>query len=310
MAITRLKIVGFQKHEKPVDLEIAKLTTFVGASDSGKSAILRALTWVLTNQPRGNAFINHNVTECKVGAVVDGVPVIRTKGSQNEYLVNKVEFKSFGLGVPNELEALTKLSPASIQRQMDPPFWLTLSPKNLAKELNEICNYELLDKIQRKAKYMDREARDEVAKNETMIEDRQQALDDLPSSPELYAAAEELQSLGVEVQELTDLRDDTWDALTEINQVWDTVTELPAEWEAVYAKLQEIERLDKDLSVLHSEFDSVEDDMDSIHFASRSVESLKRELDLAQQVLDATPKDEPQPPTTETEICPTCKRPL
>ncbi len=307
MAITRLKIRGFQKHEKSVDLEIGKLTTFVGPSDKGKSAILRALTWVLTNQPRGNAFINHNVTECKVGAVVDGVPVIRTKGSQNSYSVNKVEYKSFGLGVPNELEALTKLSPASIQRQMDPPFWLTLSPKNLAKELNEICNYELLDKIQRKAKSMDKQARDEVAKNEVMIEDRQQSLDSLPSSPELYAAADELQLMIDEVSELTELRDGIQEAVAEVYAVWDTVTQLPAEWEAVYAKLQEIESLDNSLKELHAEFDDMEDDLDSIHYGSRSVETLKRELDLAQQVLDATPQEEP---TKETKVCPTCKRPL
>lgn len=53
----RLLIENFQSHEQTEVFFTEGLNVFVGPSDSGKSAILRALRWVLYNEPKGTDFI-------------------------------------------------------------------------------------------------------------------------------------------------------------------------------------------------------------------------------------------------------------
>ena len=70
--LEKLRIINFQKHE---DLTVSfddRITTIVGPSDVGKSAVLRALRWVLTNQPDGSGFIREGEKNASVVLRVDG----------------------------------------------------------------------------------------------------------------------------------------------------------------------------------------------------------------------------------------------
>jgi exonuclease SbcC len=51
--ITQLNITNFQSHVKSVLKLSPGINVICGPSDSGKSAIIRGLRWVIENQPTG-----------------------------------------------------------------------------------------------------------------------------------------------------------------------------------------------------------------------------------------------------------------
>lgn len=142
-----ISLKDFQNHRKLVVEFSPTITTIVGESRSGKSALLRALRLVLFNRPSGTAYINHNANMARISLVVDGVKVIRKRAKDlNTYTINGKELHSFGQGVPQEIADLFNVSEHNFQRQHDPAFWLALSPGEVSKELNAVVNLDLIDR--------------------------------------------------------------------------------------------------------------------------------------------------------------------
>ena len=58
--IKKLDLINFQSH-KFTSLELADgLNVIVGPSDNGKTSILRAIRWVLFNEPQGMSMLRNN----------------------------------------------------------------------------------------------------------------------------------------------------------------------------------------------------------------------------------------------------------
>lgn len=146
--IERVLIQNFQAHEK-LDVRFdPEITTIMGPSDTGKSALLRAIRWLCLNRPRGDGFIRVGSTGMSVKAKVDGVIVKRERGqSSNSYAIGKKEFKAFGNDVPPDIAEFLRVSDVNFQGQHDPQFWLSLSAPELARQLNKIVDLELIDKV-------------------------------------------------------------------------------------------------------------------------------------------------------------------
>lgn len=155
--ISKLKIKNFQSH---VDTEIEfspYITTFVGSSDSGKTAILRSLDFVLNNKPRGTGFITNGKSKTDVEVIfTDNSSVRRERGKTvNKYYSkdtdgNKQIYADFGVNVPKEIMALTEHSPIPI----DPELEIDL---NFSKQLESAFLISKPDAI--KAKVLDGVAR-------------------------------------------------------------------------------------------------------------------------------------------------------
>jgi len=63
MVVEKITIKNFQSHEE-TELQFSSgVNVIVGSSDSGKSAILRALKWVVQNKPSGTAFFTEGSDE-------------------------------------------------------------------------------------------------------------------------------------------------------------------------------------------------------------------------------------------------------
>ncbi|WP_018306303.1 AAA family ATPase [Desulfitobacterium hafniense] len=111
-ALKTLRLQNFQSHGN-TDIEFAGqgcLTVITGPSDSGKSAIIRALKWLLYNSPRGDGFITVGKDICGVRAFYDDETVVaryRSRGSVNRYEVNGQAYEGFGTGVPLEVQQAT-----------------------------------------------------------------------------------------------------------------------------------------------------------------------------------------------------------
>lgn len=147
--LTRLCLVNFQKHRR-LDVELSPaVTTIAGPSDTGKSAVLRALRWLALNKPQGSSFVKKGTKAATVVVEVEGAQVRRKRGpGANLYRLGEEEFRSFGTGVPNAVEELLNLNEMNFQRQHDPPFWFSLSPSQISRELNRIVDLESIDRLQ------------------------------------------------------------------------------------------------------------------------------------------------------------------
>lgn len=122
------------------------MNCIIGQSDSGKSAVLRALNWVVTNKPGGEAFRSswggRTLVELEFS---DGSIVGREKDKENVYYTENQEYKAFGQSVPDDVTEQINMDDINIQAQMDSPFLLSSSSGEVAKTLNRIANFTQID---------------------------------------------------------------------------------------------------------------------------------------------------------------------
>jgi DNA repair protein SbcC/Rad50 len=149
--LEKLDIKNFQSHKDTV-LEFSPgVNAIVGDSDSGKTAILRALNWVMTNKPLGDAFRStwdqKGVTSVKL--TTEGKTIERKKKgvTENLYKIGKKEYKSFKQGIPEDVASLLNIDDINIQYQMDGPFLLSgMSPGEVGRYFNKLAKIDKIDK--------------------------------------------------------------------------------------------------------------------------------------------------------------------
>lgn len=125
------------------------ITVFVGPNDKGKSAHLRVLRWLALNLPAGDKFIKRGAKGAIAVLGVDGKTIKRRRGpGVNDYHLDDQTYVAFGAGVPDPITQVLQIGPCNFQRQLDDPFWFTLSPGGLARELNTVVDLEIIDRAQ------------------------------------------------------------------------------------------------------------------------------------------------------------------
>lgn len=141
-----IRLTNFQTHRSlKIDFD-PHVTTITGPSDKGKSAIIRAIRWVCSNRPNGDAFIHHSAEHVSVRLWVDGNSIIRAKGKGlNSYKLNKQEYVAFGNEVPIPIASLLNISEVNFQEQHDAPFWFSETPGQVSRSLNQIINLGVID---------------------------------------------------------------------------------------------------------------------------------------------------------------------
>jgi DNA repair exonuclease SbcCD ATPase subunit len=151
--LEQVTIKGFQANRRLVIDFNQPITTIVGPSDVGKTAVLRAIQWLAMNQPAGNDFISWGEDNARVALKVDGHEIVRKIGkSGNLYLLNGEEYRAFGMGkVPQQISDLLCVDEGNFQNQEDTRFWLSETAGSVAKELNAIVNLEAIDAALEKA---------------------------------------------------------------------------------------------------------------------------------------------------------------
>ena len=211
--ITKFQIKNFQCHSKlTIDLD-EHVTVIVGPSDSGKSAIIRAIRWLCLNQPSGDSFIRDGSNSVTARMKVDGRTVTRYRDkSDNLYKLGKDEFKSFGSSVPVPIERLLNIGPVNFQQQHDPPYWLADSAGQVSRELNAIVNLEVIDSVLLTVAKQITKSRNEVgfteerlSKVETEVKDTEWAEDAESDLKRLDKARSEHARQAVRVARMSDV---------------------------------------------------------------------------------------------------------
>ncbi|MCF6097423.1 AAA family ATPase [Thermovorax subterraneus] len=163
--IKKLKINNFQSHKNTEITFDEGLTVILGPTDQGKSAIIRALKWVLYNEPRGTDFISVGSNLCRVTLEMDDGTVITRErtNNKNRYILikngKKQIFEGFGNVVPVEITKahgipkiyLDKDSTCTVNlaEQLDGPFLLSENAGVRARVLGRLIGIHIIDAAQR-----------------------------------------------------------------------------------------------------------------------------------------------------------------
>ncbi|NEU29301.1 AAA family ATPase [bacterium LRH843] len=160
--ILSVRLENFQSHFDTFIEFNHGLNVIVGQSDSGKTAILRGIRWVLYNQPRGTDFLRVGADFVRVTVSFDnGTIIIRERtSSKNRYTIRKngeeeLVLEGFGVHVPEEVLQAHGMGQLRIDhdnelmihlsQQLDGPFLLEQTSSARAKTLGRISGAHFLD---------------------------------------------------------------------------------------------------------------------------------------------------------------------
>jgi tetratricopeptide (TPR) repeat protein len=193
------------------------LTVILGPTDQGKSAIIRALKWVLYNEPRGTDFITVGCKYCRVTLEMsNGTVIIRERdGNKNRYILRKDGqeqiFEGFGNGVPFEItraHGIPKIhidrdstSAVNLAEQLEAPFLISESGSTRAKALGQLIGVHIIDAAQRNTirDLMDAEQRKKLINEE--ISDINEELKNYQDLPALESRSAALKVLLNEIKQ-------------------------------------------------------------------------------------------------------------
>ncbi|MEJ8785627.1 AAA family ATPase [Peptoniphilus sp. HCN-40583] len=165
-SIEKIILVNFQSHVFS-ELSLSKgVNVIVGPSDSGKTAIMRALRWNMFNDPSGVEFVREGETEVAVTIRFQNkVEVERRRSrSKNQYILRQpgeeeLIFEGFGKNVPAEIEEAIgikkvmlddkKSLPLNFSDQLDGPFLLQETDAYKAQAIGRMVGVDLLDETMR-----------------------------------------------------------------------------------------------------------------------------------------------------------------
>lgn len=200
--IKHLYIKNFQSHSE-TSLDFSEgVNVVIGQSDSGKTAIARALDWVLNNRPQGDSFRRQGEDTTEVFAYLDSGHRIERKKRKtvdNTYRLAKGEesqpFKAFGASVPEEIAQVVNMSDINWQRQLDSPFLLSMTPGDIARKLNEIVHLDVIDSALSKVSGKIRDNTVELAQHESYLAQVREKL-------ETFNYLEDMERLVMQVEDL------------------------------------------------------------------------------------------------------------
>lgn len=148
--LEQLLVTDFQRHREFRLRFGPGVSCLVGPSDSGKSALIRAVEWVAFNTPAGTAFVRHGATAARAALKVDGRWVVRHRSkSENVYELDGEVFTSQTGSAfpPPAVSALLNLGPVNVQGQHAPLFWIADTPGQAARSLNAVIDLSEIDAV-------------------------------------------------------------------------------------------------------------------------------------------------------------------
>lgn len=253
--INQIQIKNFQSHKDTILTFSPGVNVITGSSDHGKSAIIKALRWLIWNKPSGDDFRSHWGGDTEVTAKLeDGVVVSRIKkGSENLYKVDNLSFTAFGASVPEEVEKILNLTDINLQQQLNLPFLLTETPGNVAKHFNRVAKIDKINKTEKKINSEISQINLTIGKHEDDIQKYELELKELPNLEKIEIKLEILEKMERKRNTLSKNISDLRVLIRHIDIVDSEIIE--------DSKLLTFEKKIDQLIAKTNERDSIEDDM-------------------------------------------------
>lgn len=283
--IEYIHLRNFQAH-KDLLIELDPcVTAITGDTDSGKSSIIRALYWLAFNKPSGieKGGLRRGTKTTGIKLDIDGHSIVRKKGKDNLYLLDKSKYKSFGTKVPTPISEILNLQNCNFQLQGASPFWLSLSPGQLSKELNKIIDLGIADESIRIASSREKRAKTEISIIEERLADLENEYEQLGFLDEADAELSEIENLERDLGEI-DAR------INEISQTVDSIESVRNDAERKFEKAKDAQKLLRiagHLARNQKGIDSISECLQSIASISNQIENTNSELSEAEEELHA-----------------------
>lgn len=210
--LERLILTDFQAHAT-LDVELAPITCFVGRTDAGKSAALRALRWAALNEGRVAGLIRHGATGASAMLCVDGQAVRRCRDAEgNRYEYGGEVYAALGAegNVPERIATLLNVGPVNFQGQFDGPYWLAATAGEVSRALNAIVDLSVIDTSLAAAATAAQDARREEERARNRQAAAKEAYDALAWVDAAQAAYDALAESNAAAERIAARRDALW----------------------------------------------------------------------------------------------------
>lgn len=237
--IKKIKIHNIQSHaDSELDFDNG-INVIIGSSNSGKSAIIRSLSWVKDNRPLGIDTLCSDWTLTDKGKIKEAMSVtIETDKSiverkrtsdTNQYIINDKTLNVVKTDVPKEVEEHLRLTDTCVQKQLDEPFLLSKSSGDIAKYFNQVIKLDVIDNVLSNAENKKRKIKAD-------IENCKETIMNLKESQKKYDWIDGFETVTKEYQELKN-KDDI--LKMKINRLRDLIDE----FDKIQNKIDNLEKI-------------------------------------------------------------------
>lgn len=230
----RLLLRGFQSH-KDTTMELnGGFVCITGPNNAGKSAVIRAVRWLMYDALHGSRFIKKGSPEAQAELQIGNAKIARIKSkSKNQYQINGVAMDSVGIGVPIEVHQAIGIRAVKVDKdqelevnvQQDAPFLMGLTGTLKAKVLNVLTGSNVIDMASRESvadtRRMAQEQSQLAARKEALLQEQEQYAG-LAAKEEtvktLWQLLSQLEALVAKARNMRELRDQLADATTRVSK--------------------------------------------------------------------------------------------
>jgi len=211
--LQKLEISNYQSHKDSVFLFYKGVNALTGSSNSGKSAGLRALDWIINSKPAGDGFVSFwcwnekgkQIAPTSVKLTLDNGTVIERvrDAERNCYIINGKQLDALNRSVPPEVAEALNFSETNLQKQFGAPFLLTDSAGEVGKFFNKIAHFDAIDKYQSAIESKRRSTNAElklVRENLERVDEDLKKFDWIPMAQKLLKKIEELEKKNGETE--------------------------------------------------------------------------------------------------------------
>lgn len=131
--IKSLEIQNLQSHKNSKLEFVPGVNVIIGKSDTGKSAIIRALYWLIWNKPLGDSIRSNWGGDVKVQAILDDCEITRIRSEAK---------KAFEQDITDELIQQLNINSINFKSQKDDFFLIKDSPGQIAEHFNKIAHID------------------------------------------------------------------------------------------------------------------------------------------------------------------------
>lgn len=256
----RVEINNYQSHKHTVlDLHEG-VNVIIGSSASGKTAIFRAINWIIDNRPLSTRRFSRWIKKDKklIGeasatlTTKDGHEIKRARNKdENFYQVDDLEpYDAPKSQIPEEITKLLNLTSVNIQNQMDQPFLVSFSGPEVSRFLNNVIRMDIIDTTLSQADKRKRQFRKKIEELNIKLIDNKAELDeykwlDGPASDLI----DRLEAVTQKKQEIDEQIDKLCDDIDRVNELkgtipnisnWDRVQEIIDSLSSIIEKKQQI----------------------------------------------------------------------
>ena len=210
--IKEIRLENFQGHVSTLLKLAPGVNVITGASNTGKSSIIRAIWWLSRSRPSGagDNYRHHDApkgTPTAVSFELDNGRITRfKKGPKNGYIVNGEELVAIRTDVPDEVASLLRFSDHNLQLQHPPHnyFLVANSPGEVAQKLNDVAGLDMIDTCLKNANLLISRNQQDTGTSETRISELNEEISQFDDIADRDEAVEKLEKLDKKICQLND----------------------------------------------------------------------------------------------------------